>query len=144
MLPSTPLLTVDVIIELEDRPGRPIVLIERAHEPFGWALPGGFVDRGEPIERAAVREALEETGLRVQLAALLYCYSDPARDSRLHTVSAVFVASARGEPRADDDAKNVAIIDPADPARHLAFDHGHILADYLVFRQSGRRPSPRV
>lgn len=144
MLPSTPLLTVDVIIELEERPGRPIVLIERAHEPFGWALPGGFVDRGEPIEHAAVREALEETGLRVQLAALLYCYSDPARDARLHTVSAVFVASARGEPHADDDAKNVAIIDPEDPPRPLAFDHELILTDYLVFRRSGRRPSPRV
>ena len=83
--PATPALTTDIIIELTDRPGRPIVLIERRYPPHGWALPGGFVDVGEAVEHAAVREALEETALGVRLTALLGVYSDPARDPRRHT-----------------------------------------------------------
>lgn len=136
-LPRTPLLTVDIIIEMTDRPGRPVVLIERRHPPRGWALPGGFVDVGETLEQAAIREAREETSLDVRLKVLLGNYSDPARDARGHTVSAVYVAEAGGEPRAADDARHLALHDPADPPA-LAFDHARILADYREYREQGR------
>ena len=135
--PRTPLLTVDTVIEMVDRPGRPIVLIERKYPPYGWALPGGFVDIGEQLERAAVREAREETALQVQLMALLGCYSDPRRDARGHTVSAVYVATATGQPQARDDARDLMICDPAD-CPELAFDHATIVADYLRYRDSGQ------
>lgn len=128
--PQTPLLTVDVIIELVDRPDEPIVLIERRHPPHGWALPGGFVDIGETVEQAAVREAAEETGLKVKLVRLLGVYSDPSRDPRGHTASVVFVGEARGTPKAADDARAVGVY-AADAAPALAFDHGAILQDYL-------------
>lgn len=136
--PETPLLAADAIIELRDRPGRPIVLIERRNPPPGWAIPGGFVDLGERIEQAAVREALEETGLRVTLKALLGLYSDPARDPRGHTVTACYVAEAEGEPRALDDALNLAVFDIDRLPQSLAFDHALVLADYRAFRASGR------
>lgn len=134
--PRTPLLTVDIIIEMIDRPGRPIVLIERRYPPHGWALPGGFVDVGERLEVAAVREAQEETLLDVKLKRLLGNYSDPSRDSRGHTVSAVYIAEAEGNPEAADDAKNLDVFDPAD-CPELAFDHALIIADYLVYRETG-------
>lgn len=134
--PVTPLIAVDIIIELSDRPGRPVVLIERRNPPHGWALPGGFVDVGETLEQCAVREALEETGLKIKLKALLGCYSDPTRDSRGHTVSAVYVAEAGGEPRAGDDAGKVEVIDPMLPPK-LAFDHALILSDYRRYRETG-------
>lgn len=135
--PNTPALAADIIIELADKPGRPIVLIERKYAPHGWAIPGGFVDVGERLERAAVREAKEETHLDVRLTALLGCYSDPARDPRGHTVTAVYVAEARGEPEARDDAKHLGVF-PLDalPAP-LAFDHAQVLDDYRRFRTSG-------
>lgn len=135
-LPRTPLLTVDLVIEMSDRAGRPIVLIERRNPPHGWALPGGFVDVGERLEAAARREAMEETSLVVELEKLLGCYSDPARDPRMHTVSAVFVATARGLPRACDDARAVELFDPAEPPL-LVFDHALILEDYRHYRSSG-------
>lgn len=135
--PVTPLLAADVIIELADRPGRPIVLIERKYPPHGWAIPGGFVDVGERLERAALREAEEETSLRVTLKALLGCYSAPGRDARGHTVSAVYVGEARGEPRACDDAKHLASFTLDDLPATLAFDHAQILEDYRRFRASG-------
>ena len=143
-LPVTPLLAADIIVELVDRPGRPIVLIERRNPPPGWAIPGGFVDVGEEVERAAVREAREEIALDVTLTALLGVYSDPQRDRRGHTVSVVYVAEARGTPRAQDDAAAVAVFSPEGLPENLAFDHHRILADYLLFRQTGRLPSPRV
>ncbi len=131
--PLTPAVAVDVVIELLDRPGRPIVLIERRGPPLGHALPGGFVDIGETVEDAARREMREETGLDVRLTRLLGVYSDPARDPRGHTVSIVFVGTATGVPRAGDDAGSVLITDPAStPA--LAFDHARILGDYLALR----------
>lgn len=137
--PQTPLLTVDVIIEMNDHPGR-IVLIERRHEPLGWALPGGFVDIGETVEEAAVREAWEETGLRVRLTGMLGVYSDPARDPRGHNCSVVFVGEAWGAASAGDDAANAGLFAAEDPPP-LAFDHARILADYVEYRTSGR-PRP--
>ncbi len=139
--PKTPLLAVDIIIALADRPGRPIVLIERRNPPPGWALPGGFVDVGEPLEVAAVREAKEETRLDVTLLALLGCYSDPKRDPRGHTVSAVYTAEASGEPRAADDARTLVLADPFAVDRPLAFDHDLILADYCRWLETGE-PAP--
>jgi 8-oxo-dGTP diphosphatase len=134
--PVTPLLTVDIIIEMSDRPGRPVVFIERRYPPHGWALPGGFVDVGERLENAARREALEETSLSVNLQVLLGCYSDPARDPRGHTVSAVYVATAQGEPCARDDARKLACYTP-DRCPTLVFDHALIMADYLRYRKTG-------
>lgn len=139
--PITPLLAADIIIELIHRPGRPIVLIERRFPPPGWAIPGGFVDVGESVEQAAIREAREETALDVSLTGLLGVYSDPLRDARGHTVSVVYVAQASGEPRALDDAKALAVFSPEYPPENLAFDHSLILADYLEFRRSGRLPA---
>lgn len=141
--PKTPALTTDIIIELVDRPGAPIVLIERRHGPSGWALPGGFVDPGETVEQAAVREAREETSLDVSLLMLLNCYSDPKRDDRGHTASIAYVAQARGEPRAHDDAKGVGIFNIDELPTQLAFDHDTILKDYLNYRNEGRLPRPR-
>ncbi|WPL17492.1 Bifunctional NMN adenylyltransferase/Nudix hydrolase [Thiorhodovibrio winogradskyi] len=135
--PETPLLAADIIIELNDRPGRPIVLIERRYPPLGWAIPGGFVDVGERIEAAAMREAREETALRVKLRALLGLYSDPARDPRGHTVSAVCVAEATGEPRAQDDARHLAIFAPEALPEPLAFDHARILDHFRRYRETG-------
>ncbi len=140
-IPVTPKLTVDIIIELADQPGRPILLIERKYPPLGWALPGGFVDVGETLEQAAVREAAEEISLSVRLRTLLGCYSDPARDSRNHTVSAVYVAEAHGEARAADDAANVQAFLLDNLPEVLAFDHALILDDYRAFRQTGQ-PTP--
>jgi len=139
--PETPLVTVDAIIELTDRPARPVVLIERRNPPAGWALPGGFVDVGERTEQAVVREAQEETGLDVQLTALLGVYSDPARDPRGHTVSVVYVARATGEPRGRDDARRAQAFALDSLPAPLAFDHALILADYARYRETGD-PTP--
>ncbi|KAF0192155.1 MAG: ADP-ribose pyrophosphatase [Gammaproteobacteria bacterium] len=138
--PVTPLLAADIIIEMDDRPGLPIVLIERRNPPYGWALPGGFVDIGETLEQAALREAREETSLDVRLQALLGCYSDPRRDARGHTVSAVYVARASGVPEARDDACNVGVFSLESLPGPLAFDHALILRDFLFFRATGHPP----
>jgi len=140
--PITPSLTVDVIIELADRPDRPIVLIERRNPPLGWALPGGFVDIGETTEEAAIREVCEETALTVRLRALLGCYSDPARDPRGHSVSVVYVGEAEGQPQAQDDARDVGVYSLANLPQPLAFDHAEILTHYAVFLRTGRVPIP--
>jgi 8-oxo-dGTP diphosphatase len=142
--PVTPRVAADVLIELVDFPGRPIVLIARRHPPLGWAIPGGFVDIGETVEAGAAREAREETKLDVRLVQLLGCYSDPARDARGHTVSLVYVAEARGRPVAGDDAGEVTICLPAAPPQPLVFDHALILSDYLAWREHGVLPRPRA
>jgi len=128
-----PFPTVDIIIEIRDARGREgIVLIERKNPPPGWALPGGFVEYGESLETAAVREAWEETSLRVRLVAQLGTYSDPARDPRRHTISTVFIARAEGTPAARDDAKNLGIFTRREIDFPLAFDHAEILKDYYA------------
>jgi 8-oxo-dGTP diphosphatase len=132
--------TVDIIIELVDRPHRPIVLIERHNLPLGWAIPGGFVDYGEAVEVAARREAEEETGLRVELVEQLLVYSDPNRDPRQHTISIVFLATATGEPVAGDDAKGVGVFEYWRVPGNLCFDHDRILRDYWRYRHYGIRP----
>ncbi|MGD1899411.1 MAG: NUDIX domain-containing protein [Phormidesmis sp.] len=132
--------TVDLIIEMIDRPHRPIVLIERLNIPHGWALPGGFVDYGESVETAAVREAKEETDLSVSLVEQFKVYSDPKRDERKHTISIVFIAIATGEPTAQDDAKSLVVANPWEVPQQLCFDHDQILQDYWRYRHYGHRP----
>ena len=132
--------TVDIIIELTDRPNRPIILIERKNIPYGWAIPGGFVDYGESVENAAIREAKEEVCLNVELVEQFYVYSDPARDKRQHTLAIAFIATAKGEPKAADDAKNLAICQQWEMPTNLCFDHDRIMQDYWRYRNYGIRP----
>jgi 8-oxo-dGTP diphosphatase len=141
--PKTPLVAADIIIELEDRAEPSVVLIERKNPPSGWALPGGFVDIGESVESAAIREAAEETGLHVTLRALLCVYSDPQRDPRGHTVSTVFIAQAKGEPHGMDDARDARVFSLDALPSPLAFDHATILSDYRAYLQTGKTPGPR-
>ncbi len=135
--------TVDIIIELIDRPHRPIILIERLNPPHGWALPGGFVDYGESVETAAIREAQEEVGLDVRLLEQFQVYSVPDRDPRQHTISIVFIATATGTPIAQDDAKSVGIFTPWEIPPTLCFDHRQIIDDYLQYRNYHLRPGIR-
>jgi ADP-ribose pyrophosphatase YjhB (NUDIX family) len=127
-----PLPTVDIIIEYEDQG---VVLIRRRKPPWGWALPGGFVEYGETLEEAARREAREETGLTVRLLGQLHAYSAPDRDPRQHTITVVFVALGFGQPLAADDAEAVGIFPLEALPAPLAFDHAQILADYRRERQ---------
>ena len=135
--PRNPIPTVDVIIELENGG---IVLIRRNNPPPGWALPGGFVDYGESVETAAIREALEETTLHVQLVELFHVYSDPQRDPRQHTMSTVFIATASGTPQGEDDAAEAAVFMEHELPEPLAFDHAQILQDYFHYKRTGERP----
>ncbi len=125
-----PVPTVDIIIQIDGDPEK-IVLIERKNEPYGWALPGGFVDYGETLESAAVREAREETSLEVTLIRQFHSYSDPLRDSRQHTITTVFIARSTGQPRAADDARRVIVCNPRNLPEPMAVDHGTIIDDYL-------------
>jgi 8-oxo-dGTP diphosphatase len=133
--------TVDIIVELLDFNDRTIVLIERRNPPFGWAIPGGFVDYGESVEAAAKREAKEEISLDIELIEQFYVYSDPKRDPRQHTLSIVFIATATGQPQAADDAKNIGIFSSENLPHQLCFDHAKIMQDYWHYRQTGTRPA---
>ncbi|HDZ26938.1 hypothetical protein LCGC14_0515910 [marine sediment metagenome] len=127
-----PIPTVDIIIEITRKNGQEgIILIKRKNPPHGWALPGGFVDVGESLEEAAVREAKEETSLDIKLKNQFHTYSDPKRDPRKHTISTVYVATAQGRPRAQDDALDIRIFTQEEINFPLAFDHKKILADYF-------------
>ncbi len=127
MLRRNPIPTVDIIIETPEG----IVLIERKNPPFGWALPGGFIEYNEPAEDAALREAHEETGLVLEGLKQFHTYSAPDRDPRHHTISIVFTAKAKGTPRADSDAANIGIFIKESLPQPLAFDHQQILEDYF-------------
>jgi len=127
-----PIPTVDIIIDYEGG----IILIKRKNPPEGWALPGGFVDYGESLETAAVREAKEETGLDVELIRQFHSYSDPKRDPRHHTITTVFVAKAKGKAVAGDDAKETGIFSKTNLPDQIAFDHREILNDYFTGRYS--------
>ncbi len=122
-----PLPTVDLIIRKGDR----VVLIRRRYPPHGWALPGGFVDVGESLEEAAIREGREETSLDIRLVRQFHCYSDPRRDPRRHTVTTVFIAEGEGELRAADDAAEAGVFSRESLPEPLAFDHAQILEDYF-------------
>jgi 8-oxo-dGTP diphosphatase len=131
--PKTPYLAVDGVVRLwEGERFKGIVLIERRYEPLGYALPGGFVEVGETVEKAVLREVKEETGLDAQIVKLLGVYSEPNRDPRFHVVSVVFVLDAYGEPVGGDDAKKAVVFPIEDlPFDKIVFDHAKILKDYL-------------
>lgn len=131
-----PIPTVDIIIEYQGG----IVLIERKNPPFGWAIPGGFMDYGESAEACAIREAKEETSLDVVLLRQLKTYSDPSRDSRKHTIAIVFLATGSGELKADDDAKNAKVFSQNNLPTSFAFDHSLILKDYFQYKATGFLP----
>jgi ADP-ribose pyrophosphatase YjhB (NUDIX family) len=128
--PRNPFPTADIIIRYKDG----IVLIGRKNPPYGWAIPGGFVDYGESLEDAAVREAREETGLDVRLVRQFHTYSDPKRDPRFHTITTVFVGDGLGELKAGDDAKEAGIFNKNNLPQNIAFDHKDILEDYFLGR----------
>ncbi|ADC89444.1 NUDIX hydrolase [Thermocrinis albus DSM 14484] len=131
--PETPLLATDAVVRLWEKDHlKGLVLIERRYEPKGFALPGGFVEVGERVEEACLREVKEETGLEGSIVRLLGVYSDPHRDPRFHVVSVVFIVDAEGEPKAGDDAKGVSVF-PLEslPFDRLVFDHKKILLDFL-------------
>jgi 8-oxo-dGTP diphosphatase len=131
--PKTPYLAVDGVVRLwEGERFKGIVLVERRYEPLGYALPGGFVEVGETVEKAVLREVKEETGLDAQIVKLLGVYSEPNRDPRFHVVSVVFVLDAYGEPKGGDDAKKALVFPIEDlPFDKIVFDHAKILKDFL-------------
>jgi ADP-ribose pyrophosphatase YjhB (NUDIX family) len=123
-----PIPTVDIIIEIESKG---IILIKRKNPPFGWAIPGGFVDYGESLEEAAIREAKEETNLDVKLIRQFHTYSDPKRDPRHHSISTVYIAKGKGKPKAKNDALEIGIFNESNLPDEIAFDHRSILNDYF-------------
>ncbi len=123
-----PIPTVDTIIEIESKG---VILIKRKNPPYGWAIPGGFVDYGESLEEAALREAKEETNLDVELVRQFHTYSDPKRDPRHHSISTVYIAKGKGKPQAKDDAVEIGIFNESNLPDEIAFDHRSILKDYF-------------
>ena len=132
---NNPLVTVDIIIEISDK----IVLIKRANPPYGWALPGGFVDYGESLEASAIREAKEETSLEVTLQEQFHTYSDPDRDPRHHTVTTVFIGKGIGTPKPADDAKRVGLFTRGHLPEPIVFDHRKIIDDYFRYREGASK-----
>ena len=129
---QNPVPTVDIIIECG---AQGVILIKRKNYPYGWALPGGFVDYGETVEAAAAREAKEETSLEVTSMRQFGVYSDPMRDPRRHTLSIVFIAQGRGMPRAADDAEDLGIFTQNNLPAPIVFDHNKILQDYFLMKE---------
>ncbi len=127
---TNPFPTVDAVIY---DPAYGIVLIERKFEPLGWALPGGFVDYGETVEQAVVREALEETGLKVKVRGLLGVYSNPERDPRFHTITTVFQVSAEDYSTlaGGDDAAEARFFPLDDLPPDISFGHRDIIQDFV-------------
>ncbi len=125
---QNPIPTVDIIIEIESKE---IVLIKRKNPPNGWAIPGGFVDYGESLEEAAIREAKEETNLDVKLIRQFHTYSNPKRDPRHHSISTVYIAKAKGKPKPKDDALEIGNFNESNLPDEIAFDHSSILSDYF-------------
>lgn len=134
---KAPHVTVDVVIETAGG----IVLIERVNPPYGWALPGGFVDYGESLEAAAVREAMEETSLNISLTEQFYTYSDPGRDPRHHTITTVFIARGDGTAEAADDAKTARVFSEQNLPKSFAFDHEKIINHYFRYKNGESRHS---
>jgi O-acetyl-ADP-ribose deacetylase (regulator of RNase III)/ADP-ribose pyrophosphatase YjhB (NUDIX family) len=134
-LQNGPFTTVDAIIEIPASPAGGndgIVVIERSNPPFGWALPGGFVDYGESLEEAVKREAKEETGLDLIDLRQFHTYSEPNRDPRFHTIGTIFIAKAEGKPKAGDDAASAKIVKLSEIENlDFAFDHKKIIRDYV-------------
>lgn len=123
-----PFVTVDIIIEMPDG----IVLIERSNPPYGWAIPGGFLDYNESLEDCATREAKEETSLDIYDLSQFHTYSKPGRDPRFHTVTCVFTAKAKGVAKAASDAANLKVFQMGEALKlNLAFDHKQVLSDYF-------------
>jgi 8-oxo-dGTP diphosphatase len=134
---ETPLLTVDCVVFDTDK----VVLIRRGFEPFkNWyALPGGFVDIGESVEQACVRELKEETGLEIEInkLQLIGVYSDPSRDPRRHTVSVAFLGRSNLDTlQAGDDAISVHLVKDW-RNKDMAFDHKKILEDAWYLNNYG-------
>jgi len=134
---KNPIPTVDIIIEYKEG----IVLIERKNYPFGWAIPGGFVEYGESCEETAIREAKEETGLDIENLKQFKTYSAPGRDPRFHTISTVFIAKGKGNLKSGDDAKNAGIFNKNNLPDNIAFDHRNIIEEYFKFRINKLRSS---
>jgi len=134
---KTPLLAADIIIRYLDG----IVLIERKNPPPGWALPGGFVEVGESVEDAAIREAKEETSLDVALIEQFHVYSTPGRDPRFHTASIIFIGVGTGTLRGEDDAKEARVFTQGRLPEAIAFDHRKIISDYFEYVKTGKRPN---
>ncbi|MGQ9645282.1 MAG: NUDIX domain-containing protein [Thermodesulfobacteriota bacterium] len=125
---QNPIPTVDIIVEVESKG---VILIKRRNPPYGWAIPGGFVDYGESLEEAAIREAKEETNLDVELIRQFHTYSDPKRDPRHHSISTVYIAKGKGKPKAKDDAVEIGIFNESNLPEEIVFDHRDILTDYF-------------
>ena len=132
-----PVPTVDVILQK----GSEILLIKRKNEPFKdhLALPGGFVNQGENVENAAIREVMEETSLQIEPIEILGVYSDPKRDPRRHILTVVFIGIIlEGIPIPKDDSSEIELIQLDDiQKKDLAFDHKQILSDYIEWRKAG-------
>lgn len=130
-----PFPTVDAVIKYYDgKKFEGIVLVQRRFPPLGWAFPGGFVEHNETLEKAVVREALEETGLHITGLEQFHTYSEPKRDPRIHTISTVFLCISSGTIKHGSDAKDAKVFS-LNSLPKLCFDHNRILND---MKKSGK------